>query len=623
MPQPRVEIPYQPLRFTKDTLIQSGEYHMRANKNIVQEWQTQDFYVQPYEFKDRTSFQIALEYNEETDPAPYLQFLRSTSVCGEFEPVNIQTGSGTVTELSPAIFNTFAGDFYQYNGAVNTSVLMTRFQWEINFAAIQAPDNLPAGIYYFALTVGGEDNEITFLSEPISLKDEHKGTVKIDWSNSRNRDNLFYTMNPNFTLRVDGCMGLPKYGNDYESYTTAGSAISPLKYQAFESRPLIVGGIHKSVAPWVLIVLNRALGCEYFVVDGEIFVPDEGAQIESTSPGVFYPNVTSATVDLRPAFPDNAGVFPAQKKVFLFEIPDTAPYDIHKLKLTAGSTAVTFNAGVPYIVGVDGSLAAFISSANGLLAASGQFFGAIAQESGTVYYNAVAGDPNTINSVNIIQTLSLKIGAAKTLPAELSFAIAHRNAEFDINWGDGTETEYVNAGSTDFVVMEHVMEGAASSHDIYIFFPEFAVTSGLRLGKAGTMKISSLAGSVPDTITEFRVLYNTMTSFSFNVLAPALKSLAIFYIQYGTLATVNYDAYATLTTAPYKLTTVNMFSNKLSSAEVDKAFVDLVARGALKLSGGTKFINLKQQPAAPPTGASASQRLLLASYSWSITVDTP
>lgn len=134
-------------------------------------------------------------------------------------------------------------------------------------------NSLAEGLYYVEIVGSGK----AYYSYPLSVKDEHEGTIAISYKNSENNFSVVFTPDTIFTIRVEGTIQnfLPSSDNEiYNDQKRNATQLDGVPYRTFT---LFIGdGL--GVPDWIGDIVNRALVCNYVTVDGYQFAKLEGAE---------------------------------------------------------------------------------------------------------------------------------------------------------------------------------------------------------------------------------------------------------------------------------------------------------------------------------------------------------
>jgi hypothetical protein len=142
-------------------------------------------------------------------------------------------------------------------------------------------------LYYFVLQSGS----IKFYSDFICVKNLHDNTVLISYANSVNDQNVIFSTNILFNLRVEiEDKSTPKtlvpkavesiYDNDMGGYMT-------LYSNPYETYRINIGGV-RGIPDWLMVIINRALSCDTVFLNNKKANKIEGAEFEAME-AEFYP----------------------------------------------------------------------------------------------------------------------------------------------------------------------------------------------------------------------------------------------------------------------------------------------------------------------------------------------
>ncbi len=198
----------------------------------------------------------------QTNDPLYFQFVSN------FGPVTCRLldkdGNIVVNGVSAAIASTYY------------SAPFTCYGCSINLAG------LAKGMYQVELTVGSNDNEVVFVSEPLQIDTDLPGTILIQYSNVENDYGAIFQNGEQFAIRVEGAIDdFKPASNDvvYEDEPANITRLSSTPYRIFKG---IFGG-EEGIPDWMIDKINRASSCDTVLYDGKQFVKNEGAKWEGKS----------------------------------------------------------------------------------------------------------------------------------------------------------------------------------------------------------------------------------------------------------------------------------------------------------------------------------------------------
>ena len=129
------------------------------------------------------------------------------------------------SEYSPLTMNLIDRKGKQVRSVIFTNIGVNIY--EPTFFTFQAEISLstvPPGCYFIQIIAGAIAPLKTFISEPISIKEKHPGTIRFDYRNSFYHDDIIYETGITFQFRVEGFVvyrrsDLKRYSYETQSYS--------------------------------------------------------------------------------------------------------------------------------------------------------------------------------------------------------------------------------------------------------------------------------------------------------------------------------------------------------------------------------------------------------------------
>lgn len=141
--------------------------------------------------------------------------------------------------------------------------------------------NIPEGNYFVRIRYKHTGTTYSYvLFEPFNVKQIQDNTVRIDYSNSYNDQNVVYPSNFKFQLRVKGCItevSTESKFNVYENQPFDLEMVAGIPYRIYE----LTFGVGKGIPEWLSDKLERAFLCDNTYVDGKLYTRNEGSKIEA------------------------------------------------------------------------------------------------------------------------------------------------------------------------------------------------------------------------------------------------------------------------------------------------------------------------------------------------------
>lgn len=156
--------------------------------------------------------------------------------------------------------------------------------------------DVEAGIYWAEVVVGTSGNEVTFISEPMQVRDFFINTMPLEFTNSENDFNLIFQNGDVFMFRLEAIFTecIP-YSNDVVGEDDPANLIN-LSSTPFRVYKFKIGG-PQGVPDWVVDRYNRIRSCDKVLYSGKEFTKVDGAKLERT--GDPFSALAGWSVDLR------------------------------------------------------------------------------------------------------------------------------------------------------------------------------------------------------------------------------------------------------------------------------------------------------------------------------------
>lgn len=157
-------------------------------------------------------------------------------------------------------------------------------------------DMVPPGRYWMLLR-GGMGNLIKSISEPIDVAIEHPYTVLLQYTNSINKDSVYFGGGTNtLNMRLDAQLMRMQPGSKDTMYADQVLDETVLRSYSYRIFNFVVSA-YKGVPDWMIDKLNRIFGCDKVLIDGKQFTKDSGAKWESVSTELYQ--MSGWKIDLR------------------------------------------------------------------------------------------------------------------------------------------------------------------------------------------------------------------------------------------------------------------------------------------------------------------------------------
>lgn len=496
-------------------------------------------------------------------------------------------------------------------------------------------DTYNEGTYYFEiefpLTVIKR-----FISEPIYVKADHKGTIIIDVGNTFNKDYvIFEQTRQRFRHRVPGALLkiIPKVSRTV--FTEQDESTVPLSATAYRNRKLVLGGNGAPIPDWQIDKMNHVFTCDGTFIEGEQFTAVEGATFQPEEDDVNTP-LSCVSIELADGENNKPYDFVTGSFVLLEPIP---PYPFVLKGLQYGYlnnpiySMPSFTA--PTEINDPAELQTWIDGVNADILAQG-FEGTVTIEpDNSIVYNNGPAENYTTGSIDILTfRLGVKCfinGAPIPIDIQLS-ASTLEPSYYAVALPDGTMYSW---GLINTLVTINANYTAPIGGTVnYVIWHDGRLTTILLSGSSinGIDQYGS-STALPSKLAIFGISQSTqLTSFLFyEEMRYTMNTLQAFIMTNNTVLSdigVFYPQFAWAIDGWKLLRQIDLRGNNLNSAMKDAWYnsmqtpMTVPGNGPLfsqfYVFGGTIRTNL-QNPAANVTAASAGARsVLLNTWNWLI-----
>lgn len=264
-----------------------------------------------------------------------------------------------------------------------TPVTVYQYKWKYgNLIYNAAP--LPAGRYYVQITVNYGDVSKVYVSEPQEFAAVMPDTVPIDYNHDVNEYNTFFSLHPNFRIRVEGNLmwtGLKYNDTDYVDQIQIPDKLHSESTRQFELRIGVKGqrDSNPGVPKWLLDIIGKAFMCRYTSVKNRMYVRPNGEEIDIESR---YPtDLHFGTLVLQEKEPDQTLTI-GISELLVVAIPPAFPWAITPLTISNGATTVILAGGTAREITNNAGLTAYMGQLN----SNPQLTGTFVIDSGNLYY---------------------------------------------------------------------------------------------------------------------------------------------------------------------------------------------------------------------------------------------
>lgn len=521
-------------------------------------------------------------------------------------------------QTDPLATSTFTNTTYTVDGyrvyATNLSEL---------FATLQD------GTYYLTITIEDADGEQSWITEPIAVASFWRETTLLRYKHYHNKDHVeFERTGVTMSMRIESALIDFEPGVNRVSYEAQDGDLKLLSAVTFRSFQWVAGGNGKTIPDYVISKLNHVWACSDVWVDGKKFVAADGAGFEKSGADRF-PKY-AAGIEVREAS-NNTGVIYTSGGFLVMSMP-AYPFVIETYSIRRGTSVFAKFDEFVYM-GDPTMLATWLAEQNATKLQERGLFGQLIVSGSQIIYEPVSGE-NVDNGVAV--TLTQVLSFNQTVPAGTEnsttlLQLAGAGAPYAVIYEDAIQS----SGYVGGVLTSVILSGAPNGiRNFRLFHREiinfmFITDAGDTNYSGGTL--SSVIGNVPNTLTQFWLSNcGALTLFNFINLARARTSLKVVqitnnsaYNNLGLFHITGTNSFTQLNTLRLNgnaitVANVNAFFNSMYSAMTDPTFPPVTK---FVVYGGS--MNIRQTPAAAPTGASSIARSALsgAPYSWTVLTD--
>jgi hypothetical protein len=291
-------------------------------------------------------------------------------------------------------------------------------------------------------------------------------------------------------------------------------------------------------------------------------------------------------------------------------------YAITDFDMEFGSRTVT----VPcWIYDNDTDVTARVAYLNSTFVPANGMTGSFSFVSGKVYYTNGAAENWGIDVMPRKLTracfLFLTVAVPSGSPDDYQFTYTGAGSDMVVDWGDSTDAVFYHPTSSQTALHNY----SDTSDKTVRFFHNGTLITNLTFSVffATDYSLYRITGTLPASITSLFLASQTSYISPASVNISGLSSLATLGITGGGITSFSP---ALFSAAHNSLGVIVLTGNALSSTEVDAVFNTFVATtpAATVYSSTTRILNIRQTPAAAPTGASLAARTALAAAGWTL-----
>ncbi len=133
--------------------------------------------------------------------------------------------------------------------------------------------------HYYLLMQCGNPVDISFISEPINIKEVHENSILLEYQNYRFYNDVIFETGFTPSVRVLGSIKFKTPASKdtiYEDQVLNNTLLNSVPFRVWE---LVLSG-SSGIPNYLIDKLNRILGCSSLSIDGRLFSKPEGAKLE-------------------------------------------------------------------------------------------------------------------------------------------------------------------------------------------------------------------------------------------------------------------------------------------------------------------------------------------------------
>lgn len=602
----------------QEYLLEFQKYNKFQNNNDTQ-------YYQLKQFSDTVGIQFAVDRDNTNE---YKLTLMACN--GDEFLINNETYSKVFVR---------DGDTYDANGAIS-GIQLNRIQYNFKIEDILG-DALNEGKYYLLFEVSFTDESVKrFISEPYMIKAEHPKTVLIEYSNSENNYDIFFDVNPRFSLRLDGYLLYNTNKIERTTFRNQEAALRGLYARDWRLYTFTIGG-RTLLSDYHIEKIVKINKCDFTYIDGKRFIMEEGDNIEVQNYGGNYP-LKSIKYSVADYYPADSAKYANSGSFYIMDMGASFgfPYCVSFLKFFklegTGALFPNFMEDYPNQVReviTSTEETAFIAELNDKALALGMS-GNFSVTDDKLYYNSGAAEDYALYYKDQRLGFTVRFSPSAGLGSAIGFDW--------IEYVGGSHIYSVNkfvGGTRHNVVAPTLEPGTSSGMSIYTEttiisgLTDFANTHSLYIYTDNKMaslyvytsdsNIRAFSGHLSSILGEFRAYGGSIGTFDVNaILYDCRKTITYLNIQYLGITDVYFDTVDR--TDPYdwyNLKYIYTDHNELDNGHQDMFYIGyytyVQSPYPLWLSGGTLSTRF-QAPTSNPTSTSAGQRSAMISHGYTI-----
>lgn len=486
----------------------------------------------------------------------------------------------------------------------------------------------PEGEYYFLCRVnyGTVDSPVYeyFKSEPVWLKEKHKGTVRITATHDTNEYDILFEQVPTgttFTYRVPSTFMTLELASEDVVFPDQNEDLRRLY-----SKPYRIWNLHigtnlfgaKGIPEYEVDKINRLLSLSRIDIEGKRYIKHDGAKVEQTA----YNTLPLQTIDvqLREYMNNAAGAFEKRTSKLLTR-PGIYPWAFPSFVFSDGLHTLVYSSRIFDNEAAENAFKATLETdAQNKLHAEGAF----AWSGNDLLYSNAPGESYNDSITEVFTRyvqFTINVHASSSVPNRF-FTFQFRNGRYVIDWGDGTAADY--KASLLNLQVTATRTYATTGNKTFRMFSDDQTTEWTTGIANDTTPRTRIIAITPGTGMSSRLKAFGMWGQNFNsalnlsFLYPCSNVLESITAQANNITSIVpgwASSFASSGLTWGKLKYIMIYINAFNSAKVDE-FINEMYQFCIWKPGGTLAIT--QTPPAAPTGASATSRGLLQSGGWTL-----
>lgn len=252
------------VRFLPATASPGTGFHENWYSNLVPSFMKRVCYKQKWQKDD----QIPIQILSSIGPVKVKVYTWAWELVKTFDLIDVTPGSGMT--------------YTNYEGIIDLTV-----------------SEIPEGVYFFVAEASTIDLTFRMISEPQDIRVKQKNTSLFRYKNSLNDFGVTFTTGIELMFRCEAMVLDPEFDRERVAFRNQVMNVSTQSATPFEKYKLFIGDA-QGVAPWVQMILNYIVSCDYFTINGERFETPEGSKWDIQRAKNYA--LIGCSIDLVPAY---------------------------------------------------------------------------------------------------------------------------------------------------------------------------------------------------------------------------------------------------------------------------------------------------------------------------------